>query len=192
MSGVLYLIRHAQTEWTVSGQHTGHTDIPLTDRGREAATALGRALAGRTFSLVLTSPLSRARETCTRAGYGEQAQVREALREWDYGAYEGLTTNQIRRERPGWDVFRDGCPQGETAAQVGARVDAMIAEATGAGGDVAVFAHGHCLRVLGARWVGLDAAQGALIALSPGSISVLGHERERPVIRLWNQVVGTA
>ena len=180
------LVRHGETEWSLSGQHTGTTDIPLTDAGREQARATGAALAGREFALVLTSPLGRARETAELAALGENAQVREDLREWDYGEYEALTTADIRAGRPGWDLWRDGCPGGEMAAQVGARVDRVIAEARAAAGDVALFAHGHVLRVLGARWLGLPPERGGSFGLSTATIGVLGHERENPVVWLWN------
>jgi broad specificity phosphatase PhoE len=182
----IVLVRHGETEWTLSGQHTGRTDIPLTERGREQARALAAELARRQFALVLTSPLARARETCRLAGLGERAQEREELLEWDYGDYEGRTTPEIRRERPGWTLWRDGVANGETAARVGARVDRVIAELRTAG-DAAVFAHGHVLRVLAARWLGLEPEAGRLFALDPASISVLGYERETAVVRLWNR-----
>jgi broad specificity phosphatase PhoE len=180
------LARHGETEWSLSGQHTGRTDVPLTDRGVEHARALGRRLAGHNFAAVFTSPMSRAVETCRFAGLGDLAQVRDELLEWDYGEYEGLTTPQIREQRPGWLLWRDGCPGGETAAEVGARVDRLIAEVRSADGNVALFAHGHVLRVLGARWVGLQAEAGAVLYLSTATLSVVGYEREVPVIRLWN------
>jgi broad specificity phosphatase PhoE len=181
------LIRHGETEWTRSGKHTGHTDIPLTDNGRREAEAVGCALRGRGFALVLTSPLQRAAETCRLAGLGDGAVRLDELKEWDYGAYEGRTTKDIRKERPGWTLWRDGVPDGEMPPEVGARVDQVIAEARSAAGDVAVFAHGHVLRVLTARWLGLEPEAGRLFALDPATISVLGHERETPVIRLWNE-----
>jgi len=181
------LVRHGETEWTRSGQHTGRTDIPLTDRGREEARALGTQLAGRPFALVLTSPLVRAAETCRLAGLAEQARERDDLMEWDYGAYEGRTTLDIRNERPGWTLWDDGVPEGETAAQVATRVDRIIAELQSVAGDAAVFAHGHVLRVLVARWLGLDPAAGRFFALDPATISIVGYEREAPVVRLWNQ-----
>jgi len=181
------LVRHGETEWTRSGQHTGRTDIPLTDRGREEARALGTQLAGRPFALVLTSPLVRAAETCRLAGLAEQARERDDLMEWDYGAYEGRTTLDIRKERPGWTLWDDGVPEGETAAQVATRVDRIIAELQSVAGDAAVFAHGHVLRVLVARWLGLDPAAGRFFALDPATISIVGYEREMPVVRLWNE-----
>jgi probable phosphoglycerate mutase len=181
-----WLIRHAETEWTKSRQHTGVTDIPLTEAGREAARALAPRLAGHEFALVLVSPLSRARVTAELAGFGNVAQVREELREWDYGDYEGVTTQDIRAKRPGWYLWRDGAPNGETADDVGARVDPVIAEIDAVDGDVAIFAHGHLLRALGARWVGEHASFGGRLALDPGTISRLGYEREVRVLRAWN------
>jgi broad specificity phosphatase PhoE len=180
------LVRHGETEWSRAGKHTGRTDVPLTDEGREQATALGAALRDRGFALVLTSPLSRAAETCRLAGLGDVAQERADLREWDYGAFEGRTTAEIREERPGWTLWRDGVPGGETAADVGARADRVIAELRDAEGDAVVFAHGHLLRVLAARWLRLEPAHGRLFALDTATLSVLGYERETPVVRLWN------
>jgi probable phosphoglycerate mutase len=182
----ILLARHGETEWSLSGQHTGTTDIPLTDNGREAARRLGRRLGGREFALVLTSPLQRARETCQLAGLGERAQIDENLREFDYGEYEGRTTKEIREERPDWDLWRDGNPGGETAGQVGARVDAVILRAREAGGDVALFAHGHVLRVLGARWCGLAPEAGRLLSLGTAALCDLGYEHENSSIWLWN------
>jgi broad specificity phosphatase PhoE len=183
------LARHGQTEWSLSGQHTGSTDVPLTEEGRRQARALASRLAGRSFALMLSSPLSRALETCRLAGLGDAVQVREELREWDYGEYEGLTTAEIRRERPDWYLFEHGCPGGETAEQVGERVDRVIAEVRAADGDAALFGHGHCLRVLSARWLGLPAREGGRFALSTGTLSELGGEHGRPVVWLWNEVV---
>jgi probable phosphoglycerate mutase len=183
----IVLVRHGETEWTLSGRHTGRTDIPLTERGREQARALAAELSRWQFALVLTSPLARANETCRLAGLGEQAQEREELMEWDYGDYEGRTTPEIRREHPGWTLWRDGVPNGETEAEVRARVDRVSAELRSVAGDAAVFAHGHMLRVLAARWLGLEPEAGRLFALDPASISVLGYERETAVVRLWNR-----
>lgn len=183
----IVLVRHGETEWTRTGRHTGRTDVPLTERGREAARAVGVALADRRFALVLTSPLARAAETCRLAGLADGAGRRDELMEWDYGAYEGRTTVDIRAERPGWGLWSDGVPEGESAADVGARADRVIAELRAAGGDAAVFAHGHLLRVLAARWLGLEPAAGRLFALDPATISILGYERETPVIRAWNE-----
>jgi broad specificity phosphatase PhoE len=180
------LVRHGETEWSRSGQHTGNTDIPLTDAGRGAAKALRVPLHERTFARVLTSPLQRASETCRLAGFGDVAELRDDLREWDYGAYEGRKTADIRKERPDWSLWRDGVPDGETAAEVGARVDGVITDVRSEDGDVLMFAHGHVLRVLAARWVGLGPEEGRLFALDPATLSVLGYERETPVIRLWN------
>jgi probable phosphoglycerate mutase len=185
-SGELVLVRHGETEWSRTGRHTSRTDLPLTVEGERQAELLAAALAGRRFARVLTSPMQRATETCRLAGLGDVAEERSELLEWDYGEYEGVTTDEIRRERPGWTVWRDDCPGGESAAGVGARVDALLAELRDAEGDVALFAHGHVLRVLGARWIGLPAEAGALIALSTATVSVLGHERETAVVRLWN------
>ena len=186
------LIRHGETAWSLSGQHTGRTDIPLTDNGRRIARLVGEALRTYHFALVLVSPLQRALETCRLAGFGDVAQVRPDLMEWDYGDYEGLTTPQIRAERPGWSLWKDGCPNGETAQQVGQRVDRVIAEVRAAGGDVALFAHGHVLRVLTARWLELPPMDGRLFALATATISTLGYEREQSVILRWNNDVGKA
>ena len=180
------LARHGETEWSASGKHTGRTDVPLTETGRRQAEELGLRLRGRSLAAVLTSPLSRAREPCRLANLGERAAVRDELREWDYGDYEGLTTAEIRESRPGWLLWRDGCPGGETAAQVGGRADRLIDELRGLGGDAAVFAHGHVLRVLAARWIELPPEGGGRLLLTTATLSVLGYEREVPVIRLWN------
>jgi broad specificity phosphatase PhoE len=180
----LWLLRHAETEWSRSGRHTGRSDIPLTDAGRDRARELRARIEDRTFALVLASPLSRARETAELAGL--RPQLRDDLLEFDYGAYEGITTAEIREERPGWNLWRDGSPGGETADDVGARVDRVIDEAAQAGGDVAIVAHGHVLRALAARWVGQPAAFGGELMLDTGSVSVLGCEREVRVIRRWN------
>jgi probable phosphoglycerate mutase len=181
-------VRHGETEWSQSGQHTSFTDLPLLPIGRERATKLAEPLSQWSFELVLSSPLRRARETCELAGFGEETVDVEALREWDYGEYEGLTTPQIRELRPDWLLWRDGCPGGESPDDVRARVDSVLARLDEVTGDVLVFAHGHILRVLAARWAGLDVSGGARLVLSPGSISVLGHEREWSVIERWNQL----
>jgi broad specificity phosphatase PhoE len=181
------LVRHGQTEWTLNGRHTGSTDIPLTEEGRREAEAVGRRLAGRKFALVLSSPLGRALETCRLVGLGDVVQVRDDLREWDYGDYEGLTSVQIREERPDWYLFRDGCPNGETAERVGERVDRVIAEVRAVDGDAALFGHGHCLRVLAARWLGFAAEDAGRLALSTATMGVLGYEHERPALWLWNE-----
>jgi probable phosphoglycerate mutase len=182
----VWLARHGETEWSRDMRHTGRTDIELTDRGREQARELGHALGGRRFARVITSPLARAAETCRLAGLAEAAEPSDALLEWDYGDYEGLTTAKIREDRPGWVLWRDGCPGGETAAEVGARVDPLVAELRDAPGDVALFGHGHALRVLAARWLGLPPTDGALLALDTATLSTLGWERETPVLRRWN------
>ena len=181
------LVRHGETLWSRDGKHTGRTDILLTDEGRRQSERVGGTLRGRRFALVLTSPLQRAAETCRLAGLGDVAVFRDELMEWDYGDYEGRTTPEIRTEVPGWSLWRDGVPGGETAADVGRRVDGVLAELRALDGDVAVFAHGHVLRVLAARWLGLPPTEGRLFALDPATISILGYERETPVIRRWNE-----
>jgi probable phosphoglycerate mutase len=183
------LVRHGETEWSRAGRHTGRTDIPLTEHGRAQAEAVGNALRGREFALVLTSPLGRALETCRLAGFGDRAEPRDELMEWDYGAYEGRTTAEIREERPGWTLWRDGVPEGETVEQVGARVDRVLDEVRSVDGDALLFAHGHVLRVLTARWLELDPDAGSLFALHPATLSMLGWERETAVVQLWNQPV---
>ena len=186
----LWLFRHGETEWSLSGAHTGRTDLPLTDAGRERAAAIGRYVAGRQFALVLTSPMQRAMETCALAGYGDAAQVDANLQEWDYGDYEGRKTADIRKEKPGWFLWRDGVPNGETIEQVAERAEAVIDRAMKAGGDVALFAHGHILRILTACWLDLRPDDGRLFALSTASVSVLGYEHETRVISRWNQTFG--
>lgn len=181
------LVRHGETSWSRAGRHTGRTDLPLTAAGRRQAQDLAGPLGGQTFAQVLTSPLQRARETCRLAGLDGVAEPRTALAEWDYGAYEGRTTAAIRAERPGWSLWRDGVPDGESAADLQARVDPVVSELRLARGDVAIFAHGHVLRVLAARWLGLPASDGRLFALGTATLSVLGWERETPVILAWNQ-----
>jgi probable phosphoglycerate mutase len=182
------LVRHGETEWARLGRHTGRTDIPLTEEGRAQAELAGRRLAGREFALVLTSPLSRAADTCRLAGFAAHCETTDDLLEWDYGEYEGRRTVDIRGERPGWTLWADGVPGGETAAQVGARADNVIARASEADGDVLLFAHGHLLRVLGARWLNLEPTGGRLFALSPATLSVLGYERETRVFLRWNDI----
>jgi broad specificity phosphatase PhoE len=182
----IVLVRHGETEWSRTGRHTGHTDVPLTDEGRCEAEAIGAVLRERPFALVLTSPLERAAETCRLAGMGEAAVERDELREWDYGEYEGRKTSDIRQERPEWSLWRDGVPGGETLADVGERADRVIGELKSVEGNVVLFAHGHLLRVLAAKWLGLEPDAGRLFALDPGTISVLGHERETAVLRSWN------
>jgi broad specificity phosphatase PhoE len=185
----VYLARHGETAWSLTGQHTGRADLPLTFRGEENARRLGQRLNGLHFALVLTSPLQRARRTCELAGFGEQAEVDPDLMEWNYGDYEGRVREDILRERPGWYLFRDGCPGGEGPAEVGARADRVLARLRTISGDVLLFAHGHILRVLTARWLGLAPQQASLFYLSTAALSILGHEHEdpqEPVIRLWN------
>ena len=182
----VYAIRHGETAWSLNGRHTGTTDIPLTANGRRLAELLRPALAGRAFTMVLTSPLSRARETCALAGLGDKAEVDPDLVEWNYGDYEGLTPAQIHETAPGWMVFRDGCPRGEAPGDVGARVDRVIARARAVESDVVLFAHGHVLRVLVARWLGLPAGGGQHFLLDTGTVSVLGHYRGVPPLKTWN------
>ena len=182
----LWLIRHGETEWSLSGQHTGRTDLPLTAAGETRAAALGRYLAGQPFALVLTSPLQRARETCRIAGYGGAAQIEPNLCEWNYGAYEGRTTADISKDVPGWDLWTMGVAGGETIEQVAKRVRLVIDRACGSAGDVALFAHGHILRILAACWLGLPPSAGRLFAFDTGCLSVLGYERETRVIERWN------
>jgi len=186
-AGELWLIRHGETEWSLSGAHTGRTDLPLTPAGEMQAAAIGRFLAARPFAVVLTSPLRRARETCRIAGYDAVARVEPGLTEWDYGAYEGRTTTQIRDHAPGWTIWTGGVPGGETIDQVAARGRAVISRALEAGGDAALFAHGHILRILAACWLGLPATTGQYLALNTATLSILGYERETRVIARWNQ-----
>jgi broad specificity phosphatase PhoE len=183
-------VRHAETEWSVDGRHTGLTDIPLTDAGRATATALAGRLRQWRFERVLVSPLRRARETCELCGLGDRAEVFDELHEWDYGEYEGLTTDQIHARRGEWNLWRDGCPGGESPEQVGARADRVLAAVSEVHGAVAAFSHGHMLRVLGARWVELPPAGGARLGLSAGAVSVLGYERDTRILALWNDARG--
>ena len=186
----LWLIRHGETEWSASGKHTSRTDVALTERGREKAVLLGKYLADVSFAAVFRSPMARARETCEIAGFGARAVVDDDLKEWDYGVYEGRTTAEIQAETPGWSVWKDAILGGETVEQVGSRADTMIAravEASGGAGKVALFGHAHILRILTARWLGLEARGGRLFALGTGSVSVLGWERETRVIQSWNR-----
>ena len=183
---MIYLVRHGETEWSLSGAHTGRTDLPLTRSGEEKAARLREKLSGRPFSLVLTSPLERARRTCEIAGYLGAAQIDPNLLEWNYGDYEGRTSKQIREDRPGWELFRDGVPNGESLGQVAARAETVIARALAAEGDVALFAHGHILRILAARWMKLPPEDARLFALSTASVSTLGYEHETRVITSWN------
>jgi probable phosphoglycerate mutase len=182
----IVLVRHGETDWSRERRHSGRTDIQLTEHGHEHADALRPLLAGRRYASVLTSPLSRAVETCLRAGLGEHAELRPDLVEWDYGAYEGLTTAEIRAGRPGWTLWSGGVDKGESVEEVAQRVDRVIDELRQANGDIAVFAHGHVLRVLAARWLGLEPSAGRLFVLDAGAVSVLGYEHEVPVVRAWN------
>jgi broad specificity phosphatase PhoE len=183
---VVYLARHGETAWTITGQHTGRTDLPLTERGADMARRLGERLTGATFAKVFTSPLRRSVQTCQLAGFGAVAELDPDLLEWDYGEYEGLTSAQIRERRPDWNLWRDGCPGGESPADVGERADRVIAR-LGERTHAALFSHGHMLRVLGARWIALEPAGGAHLGLSPGAICDLGHERATPILATWNQ-----
>jgi broad specificity phosphatase PhoE len=184
VSQQVWLVRHGETEWSRTGQHTSGTDLPLTDVGEQRAAELRAALSSHDFALVLSSPLQRARRTAELAGF--RPEIDDDLLEWEYGDYEGRTTADIREERPGWSLWRDGAPGGETAAEVAARADRVIARARAVEGDVALFAHGHLLRVLGARWIGLPPEDGRLLALSTGAMCVLGYERETSVLENWN------
>jgi probable phosphoglycerate mutase len=182
----VFAIRHGETAWSLSGQHTGTTDIPLTDNGRRIAQRMRSVLGKEKFGLVLCSPMRRARETCELAGLGDRAVVEPDLMEWNYGDYEGLAPRHIRETVPGWLLFRDGCPGGEQPDQVGVRVDRVIARLRAADSDVALFAHGHVLRVLVARWIGLPAGSGRHFLLDTGTLCVLGYYREVPAVQTWN------
>ncbi len=179
------VVRHGETEWSLSGRHTSRTDLSLTDKGRERASALADTLSG-PFALVLCSPMRRARETCELAGFGGRAVIEDDLREWDYGDYEGLTTPEIWERNPDWYLWRDGCPGGESPAEISARADRVLARLEGVDGEALAFAHGHILRVLSARWLSMEAAAGARFALSAGAVSALGHERDTRVVEHWN------
>ena len=188
---IIYLARHGETAWSLSGQHTGRTDIPLTERGERQARALGERLQEPDFAKILVSPSQRARRTAELAGFGSTAEIDPDLAEWDYGRYEGRRTAEILAERPGWLLFRDGCPEGETAAQVGARADRVIERVHAAHGNVLLFSSSHILRVLAARWLRLDAAAARCFLLGTASLSILDHEhnnRAEPAIRLWNEI----
>ena len=184
----IYLARHGETAWTISHQHTGRTDIPLTDRGERNARSLGQRLLGMKFGKVLTSNLVRSTRTAELAGFGSVAVADPDLMEWDYGRYDGKTTAEIRNENPNWSLFRDGCPGGESVATVRDRADRVIARLRGLEGRVLLFGHSHFFRVLSARWLGLTPADGRLLFLSTASLSIVGyeHSRDEPVIRLWN------
>ena len=182
------LVRHGETEWSVTGQHTGRADIPLTARGEENATRLRKRLEAVQPARILCSPLQRALKTCELAGFGSGVKTDADLTEWGYGDYEGRTTADIRRERPGWSLFRDGCPNGETLEQVGERADRLVARVRALDGDAILFGHGHMLRILAGRWLALPAQDAAFFQLAPASVSVLSYEHtvEEPVIALWN------
>jgi broad specificity phosphatase PhoE len=182
----VFAVRHGETAWSLSGQHTGTTDLPLTDNGRRLAERMRPVLVHNVFGLVLCSPMQRARETCTLAGLGAQAVIDPDLAEWNYGGYEGLTLKQIHKVVPGWLIFRDGCPGGEMPAQVGARADRVIARSRAVDGDVALFAHGHVLRVLAARWIGLPVGGGQHFLLDTGTLCVLSYYHDTPAVRIWN------
>jgi broad specificity phosphatase PhoE len=182
----VFAIRHGETAWSLTGQHTGTTDIPLTDNGRRLAERMRPVLARNAFELVLCSPMQRARETCELVGLGDKVVIDSDLVEWNYGKYEGLTPKQIDEVAPGWLIFRDGSPGGEAPEQVGARVDRVIARSRAVDGDIALFAHGHVLRVLAARWIGLPAGRGQHFLLDTGTLCVLGYYREIPAVRIWN------
>jgi broad specificity phosphatase PhoE len=182
----VFAIRHGETQWSLSGQYTGTTDIPLTENGRRLAERMRPVLAGKSFALVLCSPMQRARETCELVGLGDTVVIDPDLVEWNYGQYEGLTPKQIHETAPGWLIFRDGCPDGESPERVSARVDRVIARARAVDGDVALFAHGHVLRVLVARWIGSPAGAGQHFLLDTGTLCVLGYYRDVPAVRIWN------
>jgi broad specificity phosphatase PhoE len=186
---VVYLARHGETAWTVSGQHTGHTDIPLTANGEAQAERLGERLRGMTFASVLVSPLRRARRTCELAGFGSEAAIEPDLIEWNYGAYEGRRTVEIHAENPDWQLFRDGAPGGESPEDVGARADRVIRRVRATGGDVLVFSSSHFLRVFTARWLGVEARAGRFFVLDTATLSAVGYEHDlsQPVIRLWDE-----
>jgi len=186
---VVHLARHGETAWSLSGQHTGRTDLPLTERGERNARRLGEQLRGLAFAKVLTSPLQRASRTCQLAGFGTAAEIDPDLLEWNYGDYEGRTSAEIRAERPDWQLFRDGCPGGESPAQVGARADRVVSQVRSLQGDVLLFSSGHFLRTLAARWLGLEPAAGRYFLLGTASLSALGydHGASEPAIRLWNE-----
>ncbi len=185
----VFLIRHGETEWSLSGQHTGVTDIPLTENGRRVAKRLAPIMGKLTFAGVLTSPLSRARQTCELAGLGGRAENDCDLMEWNYGEYEGLTSRQIQANAPGWMLFNDGCPGGESPEQIGVRVDRAIARVRSVEGPVALFAHGHIFRVFVARWIGLPVSAGCHFLLDTATVSVLGYYGDIPAVKRWNAVV---
>ena len=182
----VYLLRHGETEWSLNGRHTGVTDIPLTENGRKLARQLQPILAREKFVTVFTSPLQRARDTCDLAGLGTLASIDRDLMEWNYGEYEGLTTDQIRQTRPDWSVFRDGCPGGESPPEVSVRADRIVSRVRAVDGNVVLFSHGHILRVLAARWINLSAGYGENFLLDTATLNVLGYYRESPAFKIWN------
>ncbi|NTG46347.1 histidine phosphatase family protein [Agrobacterium rhizogenes] len=186
----IYLVRHGQTEWSLSGRHTGRTDIPLTTAGEDAARKVTGRLPAIDFAAVWSSPSQRARNTCALAGFGDVVVIKDDLAEWDYGAYEGITTKDIQAQRPGWEIFRDGCPNGETAADVGPRADRIIGQLREINGNVLIFSSAHFLRVFATRWIALPPENGKCLVLDTTSISTLGydHDLTEPVIRRWNQI----
>lgn len=188
----IYLIRHGETEWSLSGRHTGITDIPLTENGRAEAQLLEPLLSTIDFALVLSSPMQRARSTCELAGLGKKMQVDTDLMEWNYGEYEGLTSEQIQNRAPGWMIFSDGCPGGESPEQVGVRVDRLIRKVHEVVGRVALFAHGHLFRVFGARWIGLAPGAGRHLLLDTSTLSILGYYQDVPALKRWNDTIDNA
>jgi broad specificity phosphatase PhoE len=187
---MIHLARHGETAWSLTGQHTGYTELPLTERGERNARSLGERLTGLVFCKVLTSPLQRATRTCELAGFGAAAEVDPNLVEWNYGDYEGLRTAQIHEKRPDWQLFRDGCPNGELPCQVGRRADRTISRLREMEGDVLIFSSGHFLRVLAARWLGLEPVGGRFFMLRTASLSALGYENDlsQPVIQFWDDI----
>ena len=185
---IVYLARHGETAWSISGQHTGRTDLPLTEQGERGARRLGERLVGIRFAKVLTSPMQRAARTCELAGFGAQAETDRDLLEWNYGEYEGLRSAEIHAKQPDWDLFRDGCPGGESPAEIGARADRIVRRVRGVQGNVLIFSSGHILRVLSARWLGLEAGGARYFLLSTASLSALSYEHNlsHPAVQLWN------
>lgn len=195
MANQIYLLRHGETDWSLTGRHTGRTDLPLTENGERRASQLRERLSGINFAHVLTSPLQRARRTCELAGFGSVARVDSDLHEWDYGDYEGRTTAEIHALQPGWNVFQDGCPQGESVADISQRADRVLAALRPLDGAVALFSHGHFLRALAVRWIGLSVQEGQHFALDTASVSILGyegHDGVSPVLSLWNASLNTS
>ena len=186
----VYLIRHGETQWSLTGRHTGVTDLPLTENGRRIAKMLQPVLSRESFALILTSPLQRARTTCELAGFGERAENDRDLMEWNYGEYEGLTTKEIHAKTPRWMLFRDGCPGGESPEQIGDRVDRVIARVRSVDGHVALFAHGHVFRVFVARWLGFQALAGCHFLLDTATLNILSYYQDIPAVKSWNAMLG--